>query len=401
MLKHFPRVIPAFLFLFILALPQPGRASDLQYLGIPDLYDDHSAALADLQHYQNTYDVESHFRDMRSALDSWFSDPTSDYHQAYPDATGVNIYETTSHSWYFVSETRFLGAGHKHQSWTSIDQPRVGQPVTYFTAAMFFYASLPNYLVYSETNDRGKRFIVTVATYERQRAPDQSSLKKALRAFKKSELARDPFIQVGLDHVEDIVLIRDIRDDSKQLGSPSQFSIPDNTVYINASDLKNYGWVVLFHELLQAGLYNAKAAGLLGKKNYKTLMRLNFTEFSHLAFGYAGVAGSSDPKAYDKGLTRGKAFALGYTYGKLKRKLLSLPKVEKQKARKFFDDIDANKQIMVWQAARFNVLYHVHLIGISATSEDIEGFKRAFTAPGTDIRRSIATARSQIAARMK
>ncbi len=211
------------------------------------------------------------------------------------------------------------------------------------SAAKFFYARLPEFNVVSWDYDHTQSYINDAYSvqldYDLVRDPvnDQSALLDALNKMRLSPVADDPFFQVGLSQTSKIILIKDIYQVTGFVGSPSQFDSDSNTIFINESDLAEYGVVVVFHELIQSGLYNSLNQGYITEEEYLELMALNQLEFN----SYQGYVGNLP----DPVLSAGKAFAIGYTYYKLNRYFQSLNSKDQDQINLFNQDLNQNSVI--------------------------------------------------------
>ena len=181
---------------------------------------------------------------------------------------------------------------------------------TEYSGFLSFYNSLPSANYFFDFDESIFNLNMGVS-----RIPEntQNDLNDALDKFKNTELAKDPFVRLGLEFVDDIVLIKADSDNNQFTGAPSQYNSLDNTIYINSNDLNSYGDVVIFHELLQAGLFIAFSQKIISASDLELIKNLDKKYFSHFGFSFV-IRPREDAYESLAILSAFKAFAIGYTY---------------------------------------------------------------------------------------
>lgn len=169
----------------------------------------------------------------------------------------------------------------------------------------------------------------------------QTALNTALDGFKQTPLGKDAFVKSGLLHTRNILLIRNNAGNNQHQGSPSQYKSLNKTIYINEADLKEYGYVVILHELIQAGFDHGLTQDYIGASDVDKVRNIGSKYFPNLRFGYLN---SRDFFGIEN-FTTIKAFAFGQTYKLLKTHYYSLSTTERARARRFFSDIENNKYL--------------------------------------------------------
>ncbi len=371
----------AFLLWTSLAWSQ-GNYPGLVYSGT-ELFATPAEALDYINWLEDQYGILDFDVDITVGLNNHFTDPLSDFNTRFNGALGVNIYETTSGSWLFADYT--LG----DIRFRAIDEPISGQPVTFYSARMFFYNRLPNIQVLGAKNylsPTGGTLLETQFELIREKASNQSFLINQLRLLMSSPIAKDPFFRFGYREVKEIVLIEDRGARIDYRGSPSQYSIAENTIYINRFDLQNYGFVVLFHEIMQAGLINARNRGVINDVTLNKIMNINTRYFSNIQ-GYVGEFPGDD-------IVKGKAFGIGYTYRIFHQYYSQLSSSEKNNADQFFGDIQGN--IIISRLELTNIGYYDMLLvgkvpgtNTPVSINTIDSFTQSFTNSNSTVMREI------------
>lgn len=269
------------------------------------------------------------------------------------------------------------------------------------TIYAFFYNRMPD--IYHHVAIRNNARDIRSQSFfglERDVATSQYRLQTELDKFKGSALMSDPLVRIGLRGVSAVTFIED--NEVAETGgdgysfmkrSPSQFDNETDTVYINTTDLHEYGYVVLLHELVQAGLKFAHTDGYLAAQdltNLNTIAKDHFPSFS----GYMNAGEISLGELGNRELTLSdlaplsnyKAFAIGYTYKLLKQHFTSLPAAEQVNATRYFSDVERNRYISpiyvhmaIDVGATYNGIESFTLYGKDVTSAEIDRFLTAFT----------------------
>ena len=257
------------------------------------------------------------------------------------------------------------------------------------TCLCFFYNNLPN-IAFGEEKNVIKAYGFHVI---RDIADSQTKLNQALTGFKNTALAKNAFVQAGFAHTRRIVLIDNNVGNNVFQGSPSQYNASTNVIYINEDDLNKYGYVVILHELIQAGLTNALSQEYISVKDYQSIEGLGKKYFSRLIGGYIN---SRDIISLNiDNLTTNKSFAFGLTYKLLKKHYSSLNSGERTKARRFFSDIENNKYLSEFKirgsAFPGVILLDYHLMGSpgAINQSDIDKFTTAFKTENSAVNKLI------------
>jgi len=126
----------------------------------------------------------------------------------------------------------------------------------------------------------------------------------------------------------------------------SQYDSLLNIVYINKKDLDEYGDVVIFHELLQAGLINALKHGYITANEFKDIENIENKYFSSLGYSYINSTESVELIPELSVITAFKAFAIGYTYKVLNENLTKLNAESQVFSQRFFADVKYNRYLL-------------------------------------------------------
>ncbi len=152
-----------------------------------------------------------------------------------------------------------------------------------------------------------------------------SLLRHLLVSLHKADMI-DPLTLLGLKGIN-MVVMADL---------PNSFYARDlDTVYVARRDVQNYGAVVVYHELLHAGLDKAKASGAISEEEFNELSELSETYFSDLD----GYAGSSKGLYERDGYGYQEAFAVGWSFFKLKKNYVKLPENMQPRAENYMIDV--------------------------------------------------------------
>lgn len=220
--------------------------------------------------------------------------------------------------------------------------------------------------------------------------PSQTALTTAFDGFKQTPLRQDAFVKSGLLHTSKILLIRNNNGSNQHQGSPSQYKSLNKTIYINEADLNEYGYVVILHELIQAGLDHGLSEGYINTSDFDKIKNIGSKYFANLTFGYIN---SRDFFGIEN-FTTVKAFAFGQTYKLLKEHYYSLSVTERTKARRFFNDIENNKYLFplkIHLGGMGHAYIDYHLMGHphSVTQSDINHYTNSFKDKNSAVRKAI------------
>ncbi len=200
-----------------------------------------------------------------------------------------------------------------------------------------------------------------------------------LESLKKAKML-DPLTRLGLKGVR-IVVMEDL--------PSSLYAKKLDIIYLSRQDIKKYGAVVLYHELMHAGLEKAKKSGAISEENYIQLSELNQTQFGHLD-GYVGNA-----RGYYKadGYAYQEALVIGWSYQRLLARMKYLPEGMQPKSEQYLNDIKNNIPIIWLEKDRA-------LRMISSTTKNqnqvYEEFTSHFLKAQSPLRLSILEVQSQV-----
>lgn len=273
--------------------------------------------------------------------------------------------------------------------------------VYYRPCVCSFYGSLPDIAVLEDDEREPRAYIY----FYKNVASSQSPLNTALASFKKSDLARDPFVKLGLRYTKDIIMIQADNDSDSYTGAPSHYDSSENIIYINPNDLALYGDALIFHELLQAGLLNALVHDYIDFEDFEKLKNLGKTYFSNFKPSYISLdyEGTDSLLESLRILSVGKAFAVGYTY----KILIKSSVASNRKVQRFLEDVASNRLVLNIDGYSDygNGTVKLHLISNTGSKEwkNVDYFIGRFTNKSSPANRDIDNAinliRKKIAAK--
>lgn len=154
-------------------------------------------------------------------------------------------------------------------------------------------------------------------------------------SLKKAKML-DPITRLGMKGVSIHVLE----------GLPSSLYAKElDAIFLSREEVKKYGAIVLYHELMHAGLEKAVKSGAISQQRYEELSNLNLTAFGHLD-GYVG-----NGRGYYEvgGYGYQEAVVIGWSFQRLQSYYKDLPVGMHSKSEQYMSDVLNNKALIWFQ----------------------------------------------------